>query len=62
MCIEGQKENSFIVIDDDKRLANIITKLAGKINAAYYRFLKRIAEFDRREAWSGFVFVLVLIG
>jgi hypothetical protein len=30
-----------------------ITQLAGHLNAANYRFLKLIAEFDRREGWSG---------
>ncbi len=39
---------------DSDTLAGEITLLAGQINAANYRFLKLIAEFDRREAWSGF--------
>jgi len=34
-------------------LGNEITLLAGQINAANYRFLKLIAEFDSREAWAG---------
>ncbi|PCJ49736.1 MAG: hypothetical protein COA74_04595 [Gammaproteobacteria bacterium] len=34
-------------------LANEITLLAGKINAATYQFLKLIAQFDSRDAWSG---------
>jgi len=34
-------------------LSNEITLLAGQINAATYRFLKLIAEFDSRDAWSG---------
>jgi hypothetical protein len=33
-------------------LKDEITKLAGHLNAANYRFLKLIAEFDRREGWS----------
>ena len=33
-------------------LANEITELAGHLNAANYRFLMLIAEFDRREGWS----------
>src|SRR5262245_38310795 len=33
-------------------LANEITELAGHLNAANYRFLTLIAEFDRREGWS----------
>src|SRR5262245_32973007 len=33
-------------------LANEITELAGHLNAANYRFLKLIAEFDSREGWA----------
>ena len=33
-------------------LAAQITELAGHLNAANYRFLSLIAEFDRREGWS----------
>jgi hypothetical protein len=33
-------------------LAAEITELAGHLNAANYRFLKLIAEFDRRTGWS----------
>jgi hypothetical protein len=40
--------------DDNDHLADQITLLAGQINAANYRFLKLIAEFDRRQAWSGY--------
>jgi hypothetical protein len=29
-----------------------ITELAGQLNAANYRWLVLIAEFDRRHAWS----------
>ncbi|MET0660393.1 MAG: DUF222 domain-containing protein [Steroidobacteraceae bacterium] len=32
-------------------LRNEITRLAGHLNAANYRFLKLIAEFDRRNGW-----------
>ena len=32
-------------------LRNEITELAGHVNAANYRFLKMIAEFDRLEGW-----------
>ena len=39
--------------DYNDQLADKITTLAGQINAANYRFLKLIAEFDRREAWAG---------
>jgi hypothetical protein len=37
--------------DTDVELANKITKLAGHINAAAYRFLKMLAEFNRRQGW-----------
>src|SRR5215510_7467386 len=33
-------------------LADEITELAGQLNAGNYRFLKLIAEFDRRTGWS----------
>jgi hypothetical protein len=33
-------------------LRDEITKLAGQLNAANYRFLKLIAEFDRRKGWA----------
>ena len=36
------------------QLADQITTLAGQINAANYRFLILIAEFERRKAWSGY--------
>lgn len=39
--------------EDNDQLADEITTLAGQINAANYRFLKLLAEFDRREAWEG---------
>jgi hypothetical protein len=38
------------------RLADKISLLAGKINAANYRFLKLVAEFDHLEAWAGYGF------
>jgi hypothetical protein len=41
-------------IEDNELLADEITTLSGQINAANYRFLKLVAEFDKREAWSGF--------
>lgn len=34
-------------------LASEITTLAGHLNAAHYRFLKLLDEFDRREGWAG---------
>ena len=40
-------------LDDDEHLAAQITLLAGQINAANYRLLKLIAEFDTRKGWSG---------
>jgi hypothetical protein len=32
-------------------LRNEITELAGHLNAGNYRFLKLVAEFDRRKGW-----------
>ena len=39
-------------VKTNTELINEITLLAGQINASTYRFLKLIAEFDRREAWG----------
>jgi hypothetical protein len=38
---------------DTQQLADEITRLAGHINAANYRFLSLVAEFDRLGGWSG---------
>ena len=38
--------------DEDEKLGQQITLLAGQINAANHRLLKLVAEFDRRKAWS----------
>jgi hypothetical protein len=38
--------------DSTAELAAQITELAGHLNAATYRFLKLIAEFDRRQGWA----------
>ena len=35
-----------------RELAAQITELAGHLNAAHYRWLSLIAEFDRRHGWS----------
>lgn len=40
--------------ETNEQLENQITTLAGQINAANYRFLKLIAEFDRRQTWAGY--------
>lgn len=40
--------------ESNDQLADQITTLAGQINAANYRFLKLIAEFDRRKGWEGY--------
>jgi hypothetical protein len=39
-------------VEGTRALADQITELAGHINAANYRFLSLIAEFDRRAGWS----------
>jgi Domain of unknown function (DUF222)/HNH endonuclease len=38
---------------DVERLGRELTELAGHLNAANYRFLELLAEFDTREGWSG---------
>jgi hypothetical protein len=38
-------------VQNIRRLATEITELAGHLNAANYRFLKLIADFDREEGW-----------
>lgn len=38
---------------DCEHLAHEITRLSGHINAANYRLLSLIAEFDQRSGWSG---------
>jgi hypothetical protein len=43
----------FTADDSNDQLADKITTLAGQINAANYRFIKMIAEFNRRKAWAG---------
>lgn len=39
--------------ESDEELNNEITRLAGHINAAQYRFLKLLAALIEREAWGG---------
>ena len=39
-------------VKNNQQLSDEITQLAGQINAANYRFLMLIAEYDRREAWA----------
>jgi Domain of unknown function (DUF222)/HNH endonuclease len=36
-----------------ERMGRDLTELAGHLNAANYRFLEMLAEFDTREGWSG---------
>ena len=38
---------------DTDALAAEITTLAGHLNAAQYRFLKLLDEFDREQGWAG---------
>lgn len=61
-CVDGIHESSNDsyqssldnIEESNDQLSDQITTLAGQINAATYRFLKLIAEFDRRQAWSGY--------
>ncbi len=43
----------FTIPENDEELGNEITRLAGHINAAQYRFLKLLAALIEREAWGG---------
>ena len=38
--------------ENNENLGKELTRLAAYINAATYKFLKLIAEFDRRKAWN----------
>jgi len=51
---DNPEESPVSASDYNEQLADKITTLAGQINAANYRFLKLIAEFDSREGWAGF--------
>ncbi|MBL4797044.1 MAG: DUF222 domain-containing protein [Oleispira sp.] len=52
---ENIKDNyEFSFAETVDQLSDQITTLAGQINAATYRLLKLIAEFDRRQAWAGY--------
>jgi len=51
---ENCSEYSNSLEESNEQLEDQITTLAGQINAANYRFLKLIAEFERRKAWSGY--------
>ena len=61
-CVDGIQESSNDsyqssldnIEESNDQLSDQITTLAGQINAATYRFLKLIAEFDRRQAWAGY--------
>ena len=61
-CVDGIHESSNDsyqssldnIEESNDQLSDQITTLAGQINAATYRFLKLIAEFDRRQAWAGY--------
>ncbi len=43
----------FSIPDDDQDLGDEITRLAGHINAAQFRFLKVLAALVERDAWGG---------
>jgi len=44
--------NTSKAVNSNLELGDEITLLAGQINAANYKFLKLIFEFDKREAWA----------
>jgi hypothetical protein len=45
-------EDRLAYIRSTNDLADQIVELAGHLNAAHYRFLSLIAEFDRRKGWN----------
>ncbi|MGI9295388.1 MAG: DUF222 domain-containing protein [Pseudomonadales bacterium] len=45
--------NLLTTTQTNEELENEITALAANINAATYRFLALIAEFEKRQAWAG---------
>ncbi|NQZ10874.1 MAG: DUF222 domain-containing protein, partial [Algicola sp.] len=47
-----EDSNNLYKYDTDVELASGLTMLSSHINAAQYRFLKMLAEFDRRQAWT----------
>jgi hypothetical protein len=61
-CVDGIRESTNDsyqpsldnIEESNDQLSDQITTLAGQINAATYRFLKLIAEFDRRNTWAGY--------
>src|SRR5690606_36379664 len=42
----------FSIPESNEALGEALTRLAGHINAAHYRFLKLLAALIEREAWS----------
>jgi hypothetical protein len=44
---------TFIIPENNEELGEAITRLAGHINAAQYRFLKLLAALIERDAWQG---------
>jgi hypothetical protein len=49
--VDNLSEKNASAYNDE--LADQITHLAAQINAATYRFLKLLGEFDRRSGWFG---------
>jgi hypothetical protein len=45
-------EDRWIYIRETQKLENQIVELAGHLNAANYRFLALLAEYDRRKGWN----------
>ena len=44
---------TFTIPADNEELSDVLTRLAGHINAAQYRFLKLLAALIERDAWLG---------
>jgi hypothetical protein len=55
-CIPAQIPSNFrtFIPDNNDDLSNEITRLAGHINAANYRFLKLLAALVERGVWAGY--------
>ena len=52
-CFRVDSIPAFFIPETDQALSNEITRLAGHINAAQYRFLKLLAALVERHAWGG---------
>jgi hypothetical protein len=47
----ARSASAFFIPENNQELGEAITRLAGHINAAQYRFLKLLAALVERDAW-----------